>query len=307
MTLTSSQLSQAVQYNATHGRDVGWMAYEEQVLTELGFSSVCPSSEAFANAVADWQDRHRPLTPDGKLGSNTWSRMRTVLGIAGGGTGGSAATEPLHLAGSGPLWLQVAQAEKNRWDEAIAGMTASQRRIAEFYMSRDEEYFMASPYFGGRVKDPGVIPRNEGRLDWCAAFANWCLHRAGFSHTGNAGANSFVVRSMWRFEALTEPRCGCVTVVGNGARGAHVAFLWDWENLPSHPGGHVEITGSRRLMILGGNQGQRISIKSERRRMLSARGSNGVTSPYLWPVRGSANCNHVPPTEHGHYCGNIHS
>jgi uncharacterized protein (TIGR02594 family) len=283
------------------------MAYEEQVLRELGFHSSCPNSEAFAQAVADWQARHRPLESDGKLGPNTWRRMRSVLGISGSAPGGTAGSEPLRPAGVGPLWLQVAQAEKNRWDTAIAGMSASQQSIAEFHMSRDEQYFMASPYYGGRVKAPGVIPANNRRLDWCAAFANWCLHRAGYSHTGNAGANSFIVRRMWRFSALTEPRQGCVTVVGNGARGAHVAFLWDWSNLPSSPNGHVVISGSRRISILGGNQSQRITIKSERRRMMAARGHNGVTSPYLWPEHGEANCNHVPATQHGHYCGNIHS
>ena len=194
MTLTSTQLANAVQYNSSRGREIGWMAYEEQVLAELGFHSFCPDSQAFAQGVANWQAGHRPLGEDGKLGPSTWRQMRSVLGISGGVPGGSAGTEPLGLAGGGPLWLQVAQAERNHWDDAIAGMSAAQRSIAEFHMSRDEQYFMASPYFGGRVKDPGVIPSNNMRLDWCAAFVNWCLHRAGYSHTGNAG-DTFIHRA----------------------------------------------------------------------------------------------------------------
>jgi uncharacterized protein (TIGR02594 family) len=176
-------------------------------------------------------------------------------------------------------------------------------------MSRDEEYFMASPYFGGRVKEIGTVPKNKSRLDWCAAFANWCLHRSGHSHTGNAGANSFLIHRMWRFEALEKPKKGCVIVVGNGSRGAHVAFLWDWEGLPENPKGHVEIAGrrGRSLSILGGNQGQRITIKDERRRMMAARGHNNVTSPYLWPLQGPVNCDHAPATERGHFCGNTHA
>ncbi len=306
MTLSAAERTQAVRYNTEHGREVGWLAYEVEVLTELGFPSSCPTSDRFADAVADWQGRHRPLDPDGKLGPRTWREMQSVLGLTGSPSG-STSSEPLRLAGGGPPWLQVAQAEMNDWDAAIATMSSGQASIAEFHMSRDEEYFMASPYFGGRVKDPGVIPGNASRLDWCAAFANWCLHRAGYSHTGSAGAHSFIVPRLWRFTALTESRKGCVTVVGNGERGAHVAFLWDWDNLPSSPNGHVTITGSRRLRILGGNQSQRITIKPEHRRMLACRGPNGVTSPYLWPEIGASNCNHLPPAERGHYCGNIHS
>ncbi len=304
MTLSGQKLEKAIKYNNDSAKSVGWMVYYEPVLSALGFNLMSPDAKQFAQAVAAWQAKQKPaLSDDGKLGPNTWRKMKSVLGI---GPKPGSIKEPLQLVGGGPKWLQVAQAERNLWDSAISGLSKKLQKVAEVHMSRDEEYFYASPYFGAKVKEPGVIPRNEARADWCAAFVNWCLHRAGFSHTGSAGANSFVQKSLWKFDSLEEPRQGCVTVVGDGAKGAHVAFLWDSKNLPNAPNGNVKINGGRKLNILGGNQSQRITIKSEKRRMLAARGQNGVLSPYLWPRRGSSNCNHIAPTEQGHFCGKIH-
>jgi uncharacterized protein (TIGR02594 family) len=303
MALSTAKLKAAVKYNNENGDKVGWVAYYQQTLSVLGFQNICPIPEKFAQAVADWQDANG-LDDDGKLGPNTWKKMKLAAGIKPKLSPKNSS--PLALSGSGPIWLQVAQAERNHWDTAIAGMSKAERKIAEFHMTRDEEYFMASPYFGGKVKEPGVIPKNASRLHWCAAFVNWCLHRSGYSHTGNAGANSFTKRSLWRFDALREPKQGCVIVVGQTS-GAHVGFLWESSGLPENPRGDVSITKGRKLRLLGGNQSQRITVNNEKRKMLSARGQNGVVSPYFWPTRGQANCNHVPGTEEGHYCGSIHS
>jgi uncharacterized protein (TIGR02594 family) len=302
MALSQSKLKAAVKYNNENAQSVGWMAYYEETMAFLGFCNICPLPEVFAQAVADWQAAHS-LNEDGKLGPNTWKKMKVAAGI---GPKPSPKNKSLALAGTGPLWLQVAQAQRNQWDVEIASMTKAQRKIAEFHMSKDEEYFMASPYFGGKIKEPGVVPKNASRLHWCAAFANWCLHRAGFSHTGNAGADSFRRRSLWKFDSLKEPKQGCVVVVGE-SKGAHVGFLWESSGLPTNPRGDVRITSGRKLRLLGGNQSQRITINHEKRKMLSARGQNGVVSPYFWPLRGTANCNHLPGTQQGHYCGNIHS
>ncbi len=203
-------------------------------------------------------------------------------------------------------WLRVARDEQKSWDHRIKLGAVRNPAHAEAEMSRDEEYFQAAPFYGGSVKPPGQIPNNAWRLDWCAAFANYCLHLSGHSHTGNAGAHSFTNSSLWWFNALPEPRSGCVVVVGSGNRGQHVAFLWDCQHLPANPDGNVAITGNRVLNLLGGNQSNRINIKRETRTMLAARGRNGIRSPYLWPLRGPANCNHIPPSIAGHFCGNIH-
>lgn len=318
MSLTPAQLRSAVQYNSTNAQQVGWLRRFGQVASLLGFRTAAPGAEQFARAVHSWQLDVGGLTKDGKLGHNTWRKMQPNLPPGGGPAvpdwlapqssplTDQAASEPLRIAGAGPLWLQIAQAELNRWDQAAAAMTAEQQATMEVHMTRDEYYFLASPYFGGQVQQRGTVPRNQRRLDWCAAFVNWCLHRAGYSHSGSAGAHSFLLPRLWRFRALPEPRKGCVVVVGNGNTGAHVAFLWDWDHLPSNPNGHVPIVGHRWLEILGGNQGQRISRKSERRRMLAARGLDGTHSPYLWPERGEGTCNLAPATEFPHFCGNVH-
>ncbi len=311
MSLTPRQVVQAIRYNAASAERVGWLPHYRQVAGALGIGAERPTPKAFCVAVGAWQDSNRPLSVDGKIGPNTWAQMRRRAATGAGSAiapdwlgAATAAADPVARTGVGPAWLQVAQGERLRWDRET-------RRAAEVHMSRDEEYFQASPYFGGRVKDRGVVPPNAGRHDWCAAFANWCLHSAGYSHTGSAGAHSFIVPRLWAFTALPEPRQGCVVVVGteDSTRGAHVGFLWSFRNLPSNPNGHVSIQGraGRRLELLGGNQGQRVSVKNERRRMLACRDRQGVTSPYLWPERGAANCNHLPASDQGHFCGRIHA
>lgn len=311
--LTSSKLASAVAYNFRKAHSVGWPKQYLVASSVLGLSAKEPTAEEFAKLVYDWQTRQKPsLDPDGKLGKNTWKRMllspRTSAGtpMAPSWITNTAFNAPKPV-GVGPRWLQYAQAEKQEWDRQRGMLTKSQGEKTEFHMSRDEEYFEASPYFGGKVKTRGSKPNNKRRADWCAAFANWCLHASGYSHTGSAGAHSFIVRNLWRFDALKEPKQGCVCVLGDGTKGRHVAFIWRSKNLPINPGGDVKIYGSRKLEILGGNQGQRITVMNERRKMLSCKGHNGVRSPYLWPKRGNPTCDHDPTTEKGHYCGRVHN
>jgi uncharacterized protein (TIGR02594 family) len=308
MSLTTRQLEQAIRYNPEQAGRVGWLSHYPQVAAALGFGATRPSVEEFSLAVGAWQANHRPLKPDGKLGANTWSRIQQLPTVATGASTPpdwlvpASAPEPAGRTGTGPEWLRIAQSEQMLWDR-------ERRGDAEAHMSRDEEYFQASPYYGARVRSPGVVPRNQDRRDWCAAFVNWCLHNAGYSHTGSAGAHSFAVAGQWQVLALAEPRPGCVVVVSETARGEHVGFLLRSRGLPSDPGGNVEIRGhrGRQLEMLGGNQSQRVSVNIERRTMLACRDRHGNRSPYLWPERGAANCNHLPPSESGHFCGRIHA
>jgi len=202
-------------------------------------------------------------------------------------------------SGTGPLWMQYANQERKRWES-----------IVETEVDIDEQYFMASPFFGATRHTDGQAARDGTNIHWCAAFVNWCLHRSGYSHTGNGSNESFRKRSKWHFNALKEPKKGCVILLGhskNGTRSNHVAFLDSWKKLPSGSNeiGDTWISGAKRLKLLGGNQGDRVKVKNYyEKKIYAAKGLNGVTSPYLWPLRGPDTCSIASvPTKSGHFCG----
>lgn len=70
--------SKAVRSNRSYAQSLGWQTRIREIQTLLSLS---PSSteEAFATAVADFQQRQR-LVADGILGPNTWRRLEPLLG-----------------------------------------------------------------------------------------------------------------------------------------------------------------------------------------------------------------------------------
>jgi len=316
MSLTPAEAARAARFNIRNARRIGWVQRYGQVASTLGIGAVSVTAETFAQKVADWQTANRPLTPDGMLGRMTWVRLEPQTRFSSAAVPVPAwlqapspnrpPVEPAPRAGAGPVWIQAALAEQRRWDTEIASWGADQNGArAETYLDWDEQYFAASPMWGGVIHDPGETPNIGRNPHWCAAFVNYCLHLAGYSHTGSAGAGSFIQSNSWHFQALEEPRLGCVMVVGNGGAAAHVAFLHeDGAGLPRNPGGDVR--GARRVLLLGGNQSNRITQSRDGRDLLAARGLNGVTSPYLWPDIGPQTCNIELPTERQHYCRHIH-
>jgi uncharacterized protein (TIGR02594 family) len=96
----------------------------------------------------------------------------------------------------------------------------------------------------------------EGEADrdstpWCSAFVNWCLARAGFEGTDSGWARSW---AEWG-EAIEAPRLGAIAVWARGRSSAdepvvtgHVAFV-------------VEDLGDS-LLVLGGNQSDRVCLKT---------------------------------------------
>ena len=70
----------AVRLNRQYAQRLGWQAHFDRIVRLLGFTTYTPGEQEFAEAVARWQ-RSRGLIVDGIIGSNTWSRMRTSLGI----------------------------------------------------------------------------------------------------------------------------------------------------------------------------------------------------------------------------------
>lgn len=132
-------------------------------------------------------------------------------------------------AGNDPSWLALAHQEIG---------------VAEFAGSptnpRIGEYFQSSI---------GKIPQDGDEIAWCSAFANWVMETSGIE-----GTNSLAARSWENWgDRLREPVAGAVTVFsrsdpGNAFAG-HVAFL-------------VSGPSEGEVIVLGGNQGNRVSIGS---------------------------------------------
>lgn len=104
-------------------------------------------------------------------------------------------------------------------------------------------------------------PFTDDETPWCAGFVGGVLERAGFRSSRSAAARSYL---KWGI-ALESPVPGCVVVF--------------WRGTPSSGSGHVAFVVGRdergRLLCLGGNQGDAVTIAPfERRRVLG----------YRWPA-----------------------
>jgi len=81
--------------NRRYANQLGWKQKYQLVRHMLGITSTLPEPMEFAEAVAEWQSRHPPLTPDGLLGPHTWRRMHPLPRIS--------APDMLPL----PAWLRM--------------------------------------------------------------------------------------------------------------------------------------------------------------------------------------------------------
>lgn len=98
----------------------------------------------------------------------------------------------------------------------------------------------------------------EDETPWCAAFVSWVLEQSGIPSTRSAAARSYL---SWGQE-LAEPRRGCVVVLSRTQAPAHGHVGFYLSGSPQH------------VLVLGGNQSNRVSIKEyPRERVLS----------YRWP------------------------
>lgn len=121
-----------------------------------------------------------------------------------------------------PKWLTLARAELGVREGAGA---ANNPRVLEYY------------------EDAGHAEVDHDDVAWCAAFVGAMLKRAGLPHSGSLAARSYLT---WG-KAVAKPYPGCVAVFkrGKGWQG-HVAFYLS--------------QGSKGITILGGNQGDAVSV-----------------------------------------------
>jgi uncharacterized protein (TIGR02594 family) len=101
---------------------------------------------------------------------------------------------------------------------------------------------------------------------WCSAFANWCMIQAGIGGSGRPNARSWL---SWGGMCLAAPRYGAVSVLWRGSKSG-------WQG---HVGFYVG-SQSNKILLLGGNQGNSVSLASySRDRVLGYRWPQGFELP----------------------------
>lgn len=163
---------------------------------------------------------------DGLWGGKTeaaWRAFRAVHAFPSAAKDGPVlmvGAEPSARPASDPAWLRVARAELGVRE--IAG-AADNPRIVEYHQAT-------------------TLRASDDETPWCAAFVNWCLAQCGVARTRSAMARSFI-----DFGQHVHPRLGAIIVLKRGAPpSGHVGF---------YVGGD-----DKNLRLLGGNQGNRVSI-----------------------------------------------
>jgi uncharacterized protein (TIGR02594 family) len=93
------------------------------------------------------------------------------------------------------------------------------------------------------------LPHQGDLTPWCAAFANWCLERAGIQGTKSSAAQSFVTSS-WGTTIWT-PVDGAPS---HARRGDIAVFRYKSKPSTGHVGFFYDLDTTPRVLILGGNQ-----------------------------------------------------
>lgn len=124
-----------------------------------------------------------------------------------------------------PKWLEIA--EKEIGVKEISGNVDNQR-IVEYHAETS-------------------LHAQDDETPWCSSFVNWCVNEAGYHGSGKANARSWLAWGV----LITIPVLGCVVVLqrGDSNVSGHVGFFYGYD-------------GQDKIKILGGNQGDQVSIAS---------------------------------------------
>ena len=110
------------------------------------------------------------------------------------------------------------------------------------------------------------VGRSNDETAWCSAFVNWCMLMAGFPGSGKANARSWLE---WGGVSLEFPAYGSVVVLWREAKNGPLG----------HVGFFVGMQGDK-LLLLGGNQGNAVSIRPyPKERVLGIRWLEGFPVP----------------------------
>ena len=161
--------------------------------------------------------------------------------VPGGGRTMVASRVTAPAMGGLERWLAVAKREMDTGIDEVRG-SGSNPRIVEYHRTTS--------------LPAGLAAQDE--TPWCSSFVNWCMSQAGIRGTGNAMARSWLD---WG-KGMDRPKRGTVTVFRRDGppQVGHVGFYW-------------QASGDR-ILVLGGNQGNQVSIKGYPKRDLLG---------YRWP------------------------
>lgn len=138
-----------------------------------------------------------------------------------------------------PAWLAIAEKE--------LGIS---EKIGSAHNPRILEYHKATSLMATTDETP-----------WCSAFANWVMRQVGIQGTTSAAARSWL---KWGAELDSKhPAFGCIVVLSRGNNPAQ-----------GHVGFYCGSTTPDTIRVLGGNQGDKVSIVNFKK--------TGVLS-YRWP------------------------
>jgi uncharacterized protein (TIGR02594 family) len=201
------------------------------------------------DAVKAFQRAHG-LTVDGVVGPKTADALGLdltatpqITGPLSPKPGAVSSGKPQPTSGE-PTWLVVARGEIGQAE--IAGKQHNPR-IIEYHASTS-------------------LKAKDDETAWCSSFVNWCVTKAGFQGTNNAGAASWV---SWGVPGIA--RAGAITVLYNAAAansslstsGNHVGFL-------------IEETDTS-YKLLGGNQNSQVTVTNFSKERWKLKG-------YRWPA-----------------------
>lgn len=142
--------------------------------------------------------------------------------------------------GHGPEWYRLARRELRDGIEEFKGEAKHNPRILEYHAT----------VRGGL---------DEDEVHWCSSFVNWCIEQSDISGTNSALARSW---EKWG-QRLSGPQTGAVAVFWRKSKSSGLG----------HVGFFVEESASS-VSVLGGNQGDRVSIAPQSKERLLG---------YRWP------------------------
>ena len=103
--------------------------------------------------------------------------------------------------------------------------------------------------------DATTLDASLDSVPWCSSFANWCLEEAGLEGTRSARARSWL---FWKHgHSISRPRDGCIVILkrGTGQQPGPRTL-----NAPGHVGFFVGYERGSRILLLGGNQSDAVTI-----------------------------------------------
>lgn len=232
---------------SSSGGDDGGSETTFEVPKGWGLKKIARKKDVTVEQLKAWNADKLQTYRNGKQGFNAGE----IIIIKGGGSvssdtnSGETDNEEEEVTEGGhikPSWLK--EAEKHLGKKETARMVKDDPWVKLLF----EEL---GAY--GWAKDQTVKDAN-----WCAAFVSYCLKKTGQSPlTGFDGMRARTYGEKYGKE-ITRPVYGALVTVARGGAG-HIGFVV----------GYNKRNGA--LTILGGNQGNKVSIKKEKRQILAYR------------------------------------